>query len=144
LSPIYPIFWLPSHATVPGIDGIVSTHRDVTWRRQAEANLRLAQTLVEQSPTVLFRCRASEGWPVDYVSENVRQWGYNPAELLSDAQPYAELIHPDDLARIKPEVAAHATSAATQLAKEYPIIKPSGEIIWVDDRTIIERNSAGT
>lgn len=130
-------------AHLPGIEGIVVNVRDVTQRKNAEARLRLAHLLIEQSPSVLFRWSATAGWPVVYVSDNVRQWGYAPDALLAGKPPYAQLIHPDDLARVAAEVAAHSASGATQFAQEYRIVKPSGEMIWVDDRTTVERDLAG-
>ncbi|TJY58942.1 PAS domain S-box protein [Sinimarinibacterium sp. CAU 1509] len=132
-----------SQMDTAGIHGIVVTLHDVTWRKQAEHNLRLANAVIERSSTVLFRWRAIEGWPVEYVSDNVRQWGYEPDVLLSGDKPFAELVHPEDLERIAGEVAGHVASGATQFAQEYRILKASGEVIWVDDRTVVERDPEG-
>jgi PAS domain S-box-containing protein/putative nucleotidyltransferase with HDIG domain len=117
--------------------------RDISARKAMEARLQLANLLVEQSPTVLFRWAAKPGWPVDYVSQNVRQWGYEPDELLSGNRAYSELIHPDDLPQIAKEVAAHLDSGAKQYAQVYRIRSKAGAVIWVDDRTTVERDAQG-
>ncbi len=127
-----------------GIEGIVVTLHDVTWREQAEEQLRLASLLIEQSSSVLFRWQASEGWPVDYVSDNVRQWGYEPEKLLSGEQPFAALVHPDDLQRVGQEVADHVAAGDQNFTQEYRLIGASGEVIWVNDSTAIERAPDGT
>lgn len=117
--------------------------RDISARKAMEASLRLANLLIEQSPTVLFRWAAKPGWPVDYVSQNVRQWGYEPDELLSGKKAFADLIHPDDLPQIAKEVAAHLASGAKQFAQVYRIRSKAGAVIWVDDRTTVERDAQG-
>lgn len=131
-------------ADVPGVSGIVVNLRDVTLRRAMEAGLRLANTLIEQSSSVLFRWVAAPGWPVAYASQNVRRWGYESAELMSGKPLYAELVHPDDLQRITDEVAAHTAAGATRFVQEYRVITRSGETLWVTDDTTVERDAAGT
>lgn len=128
---------------VSGVGGIVFNARDITERRDAEAGLRLAHVLIDQSPSVLFRWAASAGWPVLYVSENIRQWGYSAAELTGGSVRFADLIHPDDRQRVGKEVAAYEAAGAGRFAQEYRIVKRSGEIVWIDDRTVVERDAAG-
>ena len=61
-----------------------------------------AKRIVENSTTVLYRCKAEPNLPVIYISENVSKWGYSPAQFLASPTFYLALIHPDDL----PQVAA--------------------------------------
>ncbi|HEX4943983.1 MAG TPA: MASE3 domain-containing protein, partial [Usitatibacteraceae bacterium] len=122
----------------------VGSVRDITDRVLAQKKLRFATAVVERSPTVLFRYRAEEGWPVEYVSENVRQVGYEAEELLSGAVSLASLIHPDDLGRVTDEMARHCASGAESFAQEYRIVTKGGAVLWVDDQTIVERDPAGT
>ena len=110
---------------------------------EAETNLILMERVVENSPVVLFRWEASAGWPVVYVSENVNQFGYSPAELTSGQITYESLIHPEDRMRVAQEVQRNKASGNTHFQQEYRIITKSGEIRWVDDRSVIERNSEG-
>ncbi len=132
-----------NHLQTEGIRGIVVTLHDVTWREQAEEKLRLASVLIERSSSVLFRWRATEGWPVDYVSDNVRQWGYAPEKLLSGEPLFAELIHPDDIQRVGQEVADHIAAGDDSFTQEYRLLGGLGEVIWVHDSTAIERAPDG-
>lgn len=127
----------------PAIGGIVTVMRDITQRRAADADLRMANLLIEQSPSVLFRWAASPGWPVLYVSQNVRRWGYEPEELVSGKLLFTQLMHPEDLVRIKQEVKAAEDSGAAHITLEYRAIKRSGEVIWLDERSVIERDATG-
>ena len=60
--------------------------------------------VVNASPVVCFRWSASEGWPVVFVSDNVKQWGYTSAQLIAGTPSFSSLIHPDDLRRVSEEV----------------------------------------
>ncbi len=115
----------------------------VVRRRRAEAALRQANLVVENSPVVLFRWKASEGWPVALVSKNVIQFGYAPEELLSGAVSFSSLVHPEDLERVTTEVQAHSACGLDQFRQQYRLITKAGEVRWVDDHTVIERGPGG-
>jgi PAS domain S-box-containing protein len=117
---------------------------DVTERMRIEEELRQANLVVENSPVVLFRWRAAEGWPVELVSGNVTQFGYTPEEFLSGALPFASIIHPDDLERVGAEVSGHSQRGAEQFQQDYRIFTRNGDVRWVYDRTVIERDRKGT
>ncbi len=117
--------------------------RDVSEHRQTQEALRQANLVVENSPVVLFRWKAAEGWPVELVSNNVIQFGYLPEEFLSGAVPYASIVHPDDLERVAREVQEHAASGVESFQQEYRIVTKDGRARWLDDRTVIERDAAG-
>lgn len=122
---------------------LLGTDTDITERKQAEEALRQANLVVENSPAVLFRWKAVQGWPVELVSENVIQFGYTSEELLSGEISYASLVHPDDLERVAHEVQKHSGSGVKHFQQEYRIITKDGRVRWVDDRTVIERDTNG-
>ncbi len=109
----------------------------------AEEDLRQANLVVENSPAMLFRWRAEEGWPTVFVSHNVKQLGYSLEELLCGSTPFASLIHPDDLERVAREVRTCSENGSEHFEQEYRIITRDGATRWVDDRTAIERNADG-
>jgi len=117
--------------------------RDITERKRAQQELRLASMVVENSPVILFRWKAAEGWPVAYVSQNVSQFGYTAQELVSGTTPFAALVHTDDIDRVTAEVRKFTAEGTNQYRQEYRIVTRDGRVHWVDDRTIIERDSEG-
>jgi PAS domain S-box-containing protein len=119
------------------------TGRDVTERKHAENQLRIANLIVEQSPMVLFRWRIAPGWPVAYVSANVHQWGYSAEALMAGRPQYQEVIHPDDLSRVTSEVEQELASGRHHFVQQYRILTASGEARWVEDHTTIERDTDG-
>ena len=117
--------------------------RDITPIKNVEEALRQANLVVENSPAVLFRWTASDGWPVAYVSQNVVQFGYTPRELLSGAMKYSDLVHPEDLPRFSQELRQYSESATARFQREYRILARDGQVRWVDERTALERDAQG-
>ncbi|MDP1609441.1 MAG: PAS domain S-box protein [Sulfuritalea sp.] len=124
-------------------DGVVSSFRDITEHRTQEERLRLANAVIENSPAVLFRWRAAAGWPVEYVSNNVRQFGFTEEELLTGAVPFAQMVYREDMERVAAEVARYTAGGCERFAQEYRLVTRDGAVRWVDDRTTIERDAAG-
>jgi PAS domain S-box-containing protein len=124
--------------------GAIETIHDITERRHAETRLQLMDHVVQNSPVVLFRWQATENWPVVYVSDNVDQFGYSPADLLSGRVSFPSIIHPDDLERVVEEVMAYSRQGVFDFKQEYRILTKDGAVRWVDDRTVVERDGCGT
>jgi len=119
-------------------------------RKMAERRLRAIsdqrrelEHVVNHSPAVAFLRRAEEGFPVEYVSDNIRQFGYSPDQLLSRELLYRDLVHPDDITRIAAEVDQHAESGREDFCQQYRIVTAGGDARWVEDRTWIRRDAAG-
>jgi PAS domain S-box-containing protein len=140
---VFPIEIIARLLEIGGHKYILAFDRDITERKRAQEALRLSNLVVENSQTVLFRWKAQEGWPVEYVSNNVVQFGYGPEEFLSGALPYASIIHPDDLDRVSKEVQGYSQRSDDRFAHEYRIIARNGTIHWIEDRIVIERNRDG-
>lgn len=107
--------------------------------------LRLARIIVENSPVVLFRRKLGEGddSQLDYMSENVSQWGYAAEEFLSGEVQYKDIIHPEDMDRMLEEIKRYGASRDETYEQEYRVMTKSGEARWAHDRTTVIRNEAG-
>ncbi len=121
---------------------IVGSARDITEARRAAAALREAhdrrrelERIINHGPAMALLCRNTDDWPVEYVSDSVRQFGYTPEDLLSGATSYAAIVHPDDRARVHTEVEQHIRDGTHEFVQEYRILTPEGDVRWVDDRT---------
>jgi PAS domain S-box-containing protein len=127
-------------------DGVVLESNEsftVDQQKRISEELRQANLVVENSPVVLFRWRAAEGWPVELVSANVNRFGYTKEELLSGSVPFSSLVHPDDLERVASEVQEHTARGTDQFQQEYRIVTRDGTTRWIDDRTVVERDAHG-
>ena len=86
----------------------------------------LARTLFMGGPTIVFKWRATEGWPVEYVSPNIRQFGYAAEDFTSGKVPYADIVHPDDIERIAAEVSQSHRGGRGLLRAGIPLEDPRG------------------
>jgi len=115
-------------------------------RDKAEEKLGEANTIISRSPVVAFKWRNEHGWPVDYVSESVKNlFGYTSKEFLDGKVSYMQCIHPEDLIRVNYEVSKNSRQSDNQEFKHEPyrIISKSGEVKWISDWTFIVRNEEG-
>ncbi|MDV7339612.1 PAS domain S-box protein [Terasakiella sp. A23] len=101
------------------------------------------ENIMNQSPSVAFCWRNDENWTVEYVSENVSEWGYSKQQLESGKIKFAEIIEPSDLERVGREVADHVVNNMNAFSQMYRIVRPDGSVRWIDDRTWVRRNGNG-
>ncbi|MCD4689808.1 MAG: PAS domain S-box protein [Desulfuromonadaceae bacterium] len=140
---IYPVEIRGNYANFDGKEFSCAFVTDISERRQAEQQLRQANLVLENSPAVVFRWGVSDDWPVEMVSRNVIQFGYTSEELLSGAVSYAALVHPDDLDPLVAELHVQIDRGEEHFQHEYRIVTKQGEVRWVDERTLIERDAGG-
>ncbi|MDD2334975.1 MAG: PAS domain S-box protein [Geobacteraceae bacterium] len=112
---------------------------DIHEKTHGEKLLEL-ETIVNQSPAVAFRWNADEKWSVQFVSDNIKQFGFHPEEFLSNGLCFSEIIHPDDLPRVREEVARYSREGVDEFSGEYRIVDGRGRVRWLDDRTVILRD----
>ncbi|HMP73872.1 MAG TPA: PAS domain S-box protein [Kiritimatiellia bacterium] len=130
--------------------GLVGTIFDLTELNQARAELREQhqkreelETIISNSPAMVFLWRAEPGWPVEYVSDSVRQLGYSPDDFLEAGLPYSQIIHPEDLTRVTHEVGRYTQAGINKFTQEYRVFSRRGDVRWLDDRTWLRRDASG-
>jgi len=122
----------------------VGTHYDINGWNGATRVLQEEQNLLSAGPITVFQWADEPGWPITYVSENVADvLGYTPAEL--HGQPFAELVHEDDLELLKKEVTERIKNGATQLTPTpYRVYTADGDVRWMMEFTKQLADSSGT
>lgn len=98
--------------------------------------------IYKNSSIVAFLWGGGDEWPVDFVTENVIQFGYTPEDFTSGRLNYADIVHPDDLDGLRSEV-LEFTKVGTTLTHEYRILTKSGEARWVTEQSYIGRDERG-
>jgi len=123
--------------------GAVVTLRDMTGQLQAEQEARQALAIIENSSSILFKWRVAEDWPVEYVSENVNQFGYEASDFTEGRREFITIIHPEDRDRAENEVLERLASDAEGFFQQYRVVDAYGRTRWVDDWTRIIRDDRG-
>ncbi|MDH5677595.1 MAG: PAS domain S-box protein [Nitrospinota bacterium] len=116
---------------------------EVAERNIAEQKLRQERDLFVGGPVVLFLWKATEGWPVEYVSPNVSQFGYDSDNLADDKMLFAQMVSMKDLKRVMDEIKTHTRLGSDSFQQVYRIITADGEERWVEDFTIVIRDGEG-
>lgn len=100
-------------------------------------------TLVNRSPLVVIEWRHEPGWPVRYVNENIRHWGYEPERLVDGRVRFADLLHPEDAGWVGEEVDRYLEEGPDEYRQEYRVMRADGSWVWVHDHTWQERDAQG-
>ncbi|MFP4529507.1 MAG: PAS domain S-box protein, partial [Candidatus Kapaibacterium sp.] len=95
--------------------------------------------LFSKGPVVMFRWRNAPGWPVEFVSENVRDlFGWTREDFLERRIDYSEIILPEDLSLINSEMKKAIDSKKSFLQHSpYRVRHKNGHALWVNDFTAI-------
>ncbi|MCJ7801434.1 MAG: PAS domain S-box protein, partial [Candidatus Marinimicrobia bacterium] len=112
----------------------------------AEDALYEANTIINRSLAVAFLWKNEKGWPVEFVSENVKKlFGYSSTDFISGKITYAETIHKDDIENVTQEVTLHSNQVNKHsfMHEPYRIITKNGDVKWVADTTYIRRDVSG-
>ena len=98
-------------------------------RREAD---RARATLLANLPGMAYRCLNDPRWTMEFASEGARALlGYDPAALVDGSTiSYAELVHPDDLERVRAEV-DRALAERRPFTLSYRVRRADGEVRWV-------------
>lgn len=132
--------WYSVSAYSPKKGFFAAIFSEISGFKQMEAESIQAHEIIRSSPNVLFKRRAEDKWPVEYVSENVSQFGYKSSDFLNGKILFAEIIHPEDLPRIGAEVRYHSDHKIDHFKQQYRLVDRGGNLRWVDDWTIVVRD----
>lgn len=106
-----------------------------------EALLQIKK-VIENSQVVLFAWRNEAGWPIEFVTENIAQFGYQAQECFKQKICYSDLIYPDDLGQIKQEVIKKIAEGQKTFCLKYRILTKGGEVRWVDSSNTVIINGS--
>jgi len=123
---------------------------DITKRKKSEEELektlkmqKVLTTAINNSPAVIFLWKDEKYWPAIFVSDNVIQFGYTVDDFLSQTIQYGRIIHPDDLKRVEEELDRSIQKGEVSFNSEYRIFTKAGDMLWVNERTFIQRERDG-
>jgi sigma-B regulation protein RsbU (phosphoserine phosphatase) len=135
---------LELESTVGKADRELSQKTDLYQQTMDE--LSLAKLIIDQSPVVLFRRKAGPTGTkptLEYVSDNLRRFGYDPQDFLEEKIRFADIVHGDDIERLRDEINGYAESDVEEYTQYYRVLTKDGEERWVEDQTSVVRDKQG-
>lgn len=102
-----------------------------------------ANTIVENSPTILFRLAGEPSLPMMYISHNIVRFGHEPTKFLNTPGWYASLAHPEDREKLENAMGRALAKNAQEATVEFRFRTGTGAYRWVENRFTPVRDSAG-
>ncbi len=132
-------------AAPPDLDkGVLWVVDDISHIKQTEQALREQHELFNSGPIVVFRWLPDAQWSVVSCSANVQDvLGYSVEDLIQGRQPFAPLVHPDDLSRVAGEVSHYLENGVDSFDQEYRLRHAHGHYLDFYDHTQIQRGDEG-
>lgn len=125
--------------------GVIGSARDITEHKRVERELEISNRLIDSGPVVVFEWSGDEGWPINFVSQNVEAiLGINYKKLQSSMRNFSDFIYPDDLLIVAKEVREYIASQTSSFVQEYRLTREDAVVIWVKDFTVVDYNRDGT
>ena len=127
--------------------GTVWVLRDVTEQARAEALLFESEeqyrTFVENFQGIAFR--AGLDFSLEFIHGAVESiTGYAAEDIRSGAVRWRDLIHPDDVAGLRPGSTRLREVANCSVTREYRIRRKDGDVCWVRETVWNVGNASGT
>ncbi|ODV50694.1 MAG: multi-sensor signal transduction histidine kinase [Methanohalophilus sp.] len=110
---------------------------------ESNASIQEIIEVINSSPVIVFKWKATPSWPVELVSDNINLLGYSAEEFDSGHLWYGDIVHPQDLDRVQKNLDKQIAEGLNEFTQEYRVITKSGQIKWVDERTLINRDAKG-
>lgn len=120
------------------------TYLDISKEKKLENDLAAARDILDKSAFAAFIWKNEIGWPVAYVSDNIKKIiSYEASDFLSGKIKYLDIIHVNDRKRVEEEVEFFSQGYGSFQHSPYRIRKKNGKIIWINDQTNIIRDAQG-
>jgi len=117
------------------IEGIAVSAVNITGYKRTEEQLKRLEAIINRSPVMVFLWPIEDGWPVEFVSENVEKvLGYRAEEFTSGKVSWPGITHPEDVPRLEAEVAKFLEEGVEEFNQEYRLITRSGGVRWMHDQ----------
>ena len=101
------------------------------------------ERVIHNSPVIVFLWENEPTWPVTFVSKNISRLGYDVEDFTSRKIFYKDIVYPEDFDKIQKELLRNVELGCNAYNAEYRILTKSGEVHWVDERTVIQRCEKG-
>jgi diguanylate cyclase (GGDEF)-like protein/PAS domain S-box-containing protein len=133
--------WSPTEIdTLKTLAELVGAAVARTWHLKTLAD---ASRIIESSPTILYRLSPQAPFPLTYISQNMRQYGYDANELLAKPNQWPELIESEDLPGMMANINLLVDGKTDHVEIDFRLKEPDGSLVWFDGEGYALRDAAG-
>jgi two-component system, cell cycle sensor histidine kinase and response regulator CckA len=111
---------------------ISKSDKTKTECQKAIKKLEASEEIINRSPAIYCIWSLSEGWPIEFISGNISQFGYNKDFFQGKRIPAKSLIHPDDHSRLEAEILQYSIERPKQAKQQFRIITKDDNSHWVE------------
>jgi len=146
---VFPVQLDSSLAHYFGRQAVLVIARDIRQEKRArdevfalwQQHLQL-QEIIKRGPAIAVRWGTDSGRPVNFISENIDQFGYRPVQFTRDGLLYTDIIHPEDLQHVLDVVHGHTNKGSSQFLHEYRLLTADKQVRWVEEHAWVHRDQA--
>ncbi len=109
--------------------------------RISNEKLNQANEIIEKSSIVVFEWAIVPDEPIKFVTNNISLFGYSAEDFYSGRIDYWDILHEDDLSRTQNTVWDSRKKELSEYKHTYRIVCKNGNIRWVEEWTLLERDS---
>ena len=124
--------WSPSEIdtlkTLAELVGAAITHTS-GLQKLSDAN-----RIIENSPTILYRLSPKKPFPLIYLSQNIRRYGYEADELLASPSNWLQLIESESHPTIAADIKSIVEGKTDSTLIEMRLKKSDGSHAWLEGR----------
>ena len=117
----------------------IATKQDITNQKKADDALNDTYIKYEelsyifnQSPAIGFLWVADKKKNVEFITDNIKQFGYTPEDFYSEGLTLIDIIYEKDKKKVKKELSKIIKEGLERFKQHYRIVNKAGEIRWVD------------
>ncbi len=116
--------------------------KQIGKRKNIEKLLARERKIFMNGPVVVFRCKVEgDKFPVEYMSPNICQFGYEYDDFVSGKKRYCDIIDTRHKEKIINEIKKFSKTDTEHLEQSYSIVKSDGEARRIHSSINIGRNS---
>jgi len=116
---------------------------DIDNRMKLTKELRNVELLTDFGRIVVFRWLNDDKLTVKFVSNSVNSYGYNASDFENGDIEYLDLVHQDDITKLKDVIENAIKNDANSFTNIHRIVDSSGSVKWVYNRTILIKDDHG-
>ena len=111
--------------------------------RRRQKKLDAANHIIENSPAIIYRLGPAEPFPLMFISQNVRRYGYEAADLLHTPTNWLTLVEGEDDALSKDQIRSVAAGRLPSADIRFRLRRNGGADVWFDGHIAPVRDDAG-